>query len=269
MVVARLRTLVCNSFRMEQPGHPGAWFDVEPADSVLGDRSGDGLELAALASAVLGRAGIGSRLLLASGDTLSVPVPSSWRRALLGIDCGTQVIVDPSACLVGAFFIPGASGCRVLDGRSGRPLTLMTPEGADFWREDWRMEADGSFTLDLTAGGAGDSIVRRRLAFPETGSLEAAVALWIRTCGVVAQVTLVETPDLFDLAAPVSLRLEGRIFDSLEGGSAARLPLLQVPLEGVERTWTLPAPVRQSSGGTAEGRILRDTSGVRAPLVRL
>lgn len=269
MVVARLRTLVCNSFSIEQPGHPGAWFDVEPADSVLMDRSGDGLELAALFSAVLGRAGIGSRMLLASADTISVPIPSSWRRALLRVDCGTEVLVDPSACLVGAFFIPGASGCRVLDGRSGRPLTLMVPEGADFWREDWRMGADGSFALDLSAGGAGDSIVRRRLAFPETGSIEAAVALWIRTCGVVAQVARVEIPDLFDLAAPVRLRLEGRIFDSLAAGSAARLPLLPVPLEAAERTWTLPEPVRQSSLGAAEGRILRDTSSVRGPLVRL
>ena len=273
-VMARLRTIVCNSFTPESPGHPCRLFAVDPLDELMSSRSADRLELALVTAAILDEAGIRTELLFGSACAASVPVPTDWDRPVISavLSDGRTLLIDPSAYLNSAFHIPGRESLSMLGPRGDAPLPPAAGGPEDYWREAWDISGDGSFRLELSTGGAADSLLRHRLAGLDGPSASAALALWLLSGGQVAIIDSMETTDLFDLAEGASMRVGGRLAGGIPPGEPSRLPLLPgCPCPGMLRTWKLPGRIEASCAGLRieeDGCTVVDTAALAsAPVV--
>lgn len=273
-VMARLRTIVCNSFTLESPGHPCRLFAVDPIDELMRNRSADRLELALVTAAVLDEAGIGTELLFASSDPASIPVPVDWDRPVISarLPDGRSLLVDPSAYLNSAFHIPGRESLSILGPRGDAPAAPVAGGPEDYWREAWEVSTDGSFRLELSTGGAADSLLRHRLAGLDGPPAAAALALWLLSGGQVAIIDSMETTDLYDLAEGASLAAGGRLAGGVTPGEPSRLPLLPgCSCPGMLRTWKLPGRIEAASDGLRieeDGRTAADTASLEsAPVI--
>ncbi len=270
IVVARLRTLICNSFTLQFPGHPSRFLDVDSLDELMRSRSADRLELALVASSVLGALDIETDLLFGSSDPAPVPVPTDWDRPLLSVRLsdGRSILVDPSAFLNSAFHIPGRESLMLLG--PGRDRLLEPPAGGpeDFWRETWDIAPDGAFSLSVSTGGAADSLLRHRLAGLDGPAAAAALALWIFQGGEVVSIGSMETSDLFDLSSGASIEAAGSLASAMGPGAPVRLPILRGgPGQGFMRAWNLPLRISAATDGlrvSNGGFTLEDTLGLES-----
>lgn len=273
-VVARLRTIVCNSFTLESPGHPCRLYSVDSLDELMRNRSADRLELALVTAAVLDEAGVGTELLFASECPASVPVPVDWDRPLISarLADGRTLLVDPSAYLNSAFHIPGRESLSMLGPHGDAPAAPAAGGPEDYWREAWDISADGSFRLELSTGGAADSLLRHRLAGLDGPPAAAALALWLLSGGQVAIIDSMQTTDLYDLAQGASLGVTGRLAGGIVPGEPSRLPLLPgCSCPGMLRTWKLPGRIEAASDGLRieqDGCTAADTAALAcAPVI--
>lgn len=252
MIVARLRTLLCNSFTMKSPGHPSSLMEVDPLETLMRTRSADRLEMALVAVSILDELDMDAELLFGAGGRAEVPIPSDWNRPLVSVtlEGGRVLLLDPSAYLSSAFHVPDRESMDILGPGCDRPLDPPAGGPEDFWRETWVVGPDGSFALDVITGGSADSLLRHRLAGLDGPSASASLALWLLQGGQVVALDGMETSDLFDLSATASLHAEGWLPDTLGSGSQLLLPRLPVRQEnGTLRIWNLPSRVEAASTG--------------------
>ncbi len=272
MIVARLRTLVCNSFTLDIPSHPRLASGVRPMEEILATRTVNAYEMAVFSAAVLRSLGMEAAVLPAASSPPGVPVPSGWHRAIVRVTTGSGAVLDvePSAYLVEAFYIPGSESLAVLDGVSGAPAGVRTAARPDSWSETWRFGEDGSFDLEIAAGGAGDSLLRRQFAGRDGGSALGSLSLWIGRGGLPVMLRDLETTDLYDLSTGVSLRASGRLADPVGPGAVLALPLVPSGTSGgVTRRWILPSAVSAASpeGVAVHGDTVEAGFDCAAPLV--
>ena len=252
MIAARLRTILCNSFRLKSAGHPASLLEVDPLETLMRTRSADRLEMALVAVSILEAMDMDAELLFGAADRAEVPIPSDWDRPLVSIALadGRVLLIDPSAYLNSAFHVPDRESMDILGPGCGRPLEPPAGGPEDFWRETWTVAPDGSFALEVLTGGSADSLLRHRLAGLDGPSASASLALWLLQGGGPAAIESLETTDLFDLSTPASLCACGRLPDIVAPGSQILLPRLPVRQEnGTQRIWNLPARIAAFSRG--------------------
>lgn len=240
MLLARLRTLLCNSIRMVQPAPTmSAFAPLDPA-AVLERRRATDMEAAVLFSAMAASAGLDARLVLASNAPSGLPIPGEWNRVL--VEAGRserRSLFEPHATLVAAAYIEDAEELRLLRPGDRSPVEYIPPP-CDRCRETWTMKGPGEWTVEVETGGAFDRQVRRRLAGLESEEARDAFAAMLWRSGIVSMVDSCWTGDLYDLSRPASFGAEVTVPCSPE----SRFNLLPaIVWDGggdFERSWNLP-----------------------------
>jgi hypothetical protein len=242
--LARLRALLCNSFRMSLPSAAGLRFEVGPLDEVYLRRRATPLEASTIFCSICRQLGMECDFVFASGGDWTIPVASSWGRVLLRVTAGGRTFyVEPSATLVPAFYIQSSREVSVL-GRGDEVLRSL-PENdysSSSCSESWEISASGAFRMEVEASGGYDADIRKKLAGLGEAGLAILVSTWLWRSGYILEVDSVWTSDLYDLGEPAAFGAAGALPPLAEG--YLLLPSLSwnIPSDGrFNRTWMMPS----------------------------
>jgi hypothetical protein len=245
--LARLRTMLCNSFRMSLPSAAGLRFEVGPLDEVYLRRRATPLEASTIFCSICRQLGMECDFVFASGGNWTIPVASSWSRVLLRITAGGRTFyVEPSATLVPAFYIQSSREVSVL-GRGDRMLRSLPESGysSSSCSESWEVCASGAFRMEVEASGGYDVEIRKKLAGPGEAGLAILVSTWLWRSGYTLEVDSVWTSDLYDLGESAEFGAVGTLPPLAEG--YLLLPSLSwnTSSDGhFIRTWKMPSTTR-------------------------
>jgi hypothetical protein len=255
--LARLRTIICNSFRIDRPPAPGARFDARPLREIFRTRIATPLEVSVAFVSVCRGLGFECDLLFAGNGDWGIPVAADWDRVLVEVDAGSQsFLLEPSAVLVPAFYIQDAGDLWILSRGDGERRLLSRGLSGESCEESWRVEPDGGFALDASGTGAFDVEMRRRLAGLGAASMAAVVSTWLWRSGFTLEVDSVWTSDLYDLGEAASIHASGSL-PPLSGGYLL-LPALSwggTCQGGLSRSWEIRAVEVLAPSGLSSERL--------------
>lgn len=260
MLLARLRTLLCNSIGMVPP--PPTMSAFRPLDSgtVLDRRMATDMEAAVLFAAMAASAGMEAELVLASEAPSTLPIPGEWDRVLVEAGRGgRKALYEPHATLVPAAYIEHRDGLRLLR-RGDRNPVEYTPPPCDRCREVWTMRGPGEWTVEVESGGFYDMLVRRRLAGLGDREARGAVAAMLWRSGILSRVDSCWTGNLYDLSEPA--RFGASVIVPCCPWSRFRL-LPAIAWEGgggdFARSWNLPDGASVGAELALEDGLVADT----------
>ncbi|NLP06343.1 hypothetical protein GX411_10395 [Candidatus Fermentibacteria bacterium] len=259
MLLARLRTLLCNSIGMIPPPPTMSAFAPLDPGAVLERRRATDMEAAVLFSAIAASAGIEAGLVLASNEPSRLPIPGEWNRVLVEAGAGgRRFLYEPHATLVPAAYIRDAERLRLLRPGDTDPVEY-TPPPCDRCREQWTMTGPGEWTVEVETGGLYDGRIRRRLAGLGDREARGAVAAMLWRSGIVSIVDSCWTGDLYDLSEPACFGAEVTV--PCSPSSRYRL-LPAIAWDGggdFARSWNLPEGASFDAELVEEDGIATDT----------
>lgn len=276
----RARTLLCNSISPERVLYGRRVNGCRGLQEILDSRKATSLEMAVVYTAVCRELGMEVIIVPAGGGNYGIPVPVDWNRYLVRITSseGDSWLVEPSAYLSPASWIPGADTLRVILG--GELVTMPSP-GPSFsrCRELWRVDAlSGTFRLELDCSGWFDMTLRRKTAGLSEEEVALGLAEWCWLSGRTVVPDTVFHGDPFALDEAMLLTAEGRLWEPPGTDNLAEvLPALlwqgADSLEvSLERQWTVYGASRAWPGEGADVRhegnllVITDSSGTSGPL---
>jgi len=211
LFLGRARTLISDNFRVISPRGEAA-LRVRPLQSILDTRYATPLETALLFCAMARRAGHQARLAAARSDLPPFPYPIGWNRFLVRVDTPDGALwFEPSAPLSPAGYVESSDTLFVLVEGMDQILRIDPNRGTgNLCRENWTLNPEaGTFRLVLDCRGGFDRELRERLGGMPSQDAVLALSEWFRGSGINLFPTSCATSDLFDLATPATLEVNG------------------------------------------------------------